>query len=155
MNDLKRMDRLFHFVLKSFVERGHGPDFEEIGRAFDLDPEGGRALLRELIATGIQAWLQPGTDHIASFAPFNNQPTRYRVSIDGKQKWFAQCGFEALAISWLVPGQEVAIESPCPDCEGSIRVSIRDGVLEAMEPETIVAYTDVPLARWREDRAYN
>jgi hypothetical protein len=35
-------------------------------------------------------WLAPGTDLIASFAPFNNQPTQYRITVDGQQKWFGQ-----------------------------------------------------------------
>jgi hypothetical protein len=46
--------------------------------------------MHELFESGIYGWLYPNTDFIASFAPFNNQPTQFRVTIDGKQKWFAQ-----------------------------------------------------------------
>ena len=40
--------------------------------------------------SGIAGWLYPRTDHIVSFAPFNNLPTHYRITIDGRQKWFGQ-----------------------------------------------------------------
>jgi hypothetical protein len=39
---------------------------------------------------GIPGWLHPHTDYIASFAPFNNLPTQYRITIEGQQKWFGQ-----------------------------------------------------------------
>ena len=29
-------------------------------------------------------------DYIVSFAPFNNLPTQYRITIEGQQKWFGQ-----------------------------------------------------------------
>ena len=50
------------------------------------------ALVHELVAV-TPGWVHPGTDLIASFPPFNNQPTQYRVTIGGDQRWFAQCGF--------------------------------------------------------------
>jgi len=40
--------------------------------------EAGRRLLRDLIGTGIPAWLHPDTDYIVSFPPFHNLPTQYR-----------------------------------------------------------------------------
>jgi hypothetical protein len=60
--------------------------------------EESRKLLHELMEAHCPAypsgtypgWFQPGTDYIASFAPFNNLPTQYRITIDGQQKWFAQ-----------------------------------------------------------------
>jgi hypothetical protein len=52
--------------------------------------EEGRQLLHELIDTGIPAWLHPGTEDVVSFAPFNSMPTMYRITVDGRQSWFAQ-----------------------------------------------------------------
>jgi hypothetical protein len=52
--------------------------------------EEGRQTLRKLFSKGVPGWLAPGTDLIASFAPFNNQPTPFRITIDGQQKWFGQ-----------------------------------------------------------------
>ena len=42
------------------------------------------------MACGIPAWLFPDTDLIASFAPFNNLPTHYRLSVAGEGKGYAQ-----------------------------------------------------------------
>jgi hypothetical protein len=42
------------------------------------------------MAAGIPGWLHPSTDYIASFAPFNNLPTQYRITIERQQKWFGQ-----------------------------------------------------------------
>jgi len=55
-----------------------------------LSMEEGRQLIVDLMAAGIPGWIHPQTDYIASFPPFNNQPTQYRIAIDGHQKWFAQ-----------------------------------------------------------------
>jgi hypothetical protein len=58
---------------------------------FGGQPDEGQRLLHDLINTGIMPmWLHPGTDIIASFAPFNNLPTQYRITVEGQQKWFGQ-----------------------------------------------------------------
>jgi len=90
MADLRQLDRTYHFIMETFVRRGQAPHYTEIARAFSLQPEEGRLLLHELMATALPIWLYPENDLIASFAPFNNLPTQYRIAIDGQQKWFAQ-----------------------------------------------------------------
>ena len=86
---------------------------------------------------------------IASFAPFNNLPTQYRISIDGQHKWFAQCGLESLAMSWLFPETPLVVDAPCLDCGDPIRVTVRKGVIEREEPRGICFYVDVPAREWR------
>lgn len=90
MTDAQQLDRSYHFILKTLVEQGHAPHFTEIARAFRVGPEAGRLLLHELMGTGLPIWLYPDTDWIASFAPFSNLPTQYRIAVEGHQKWFAQ-----------------------------------------------------------------
>ena len=90
MADLKMMDRIHHFIMETMVERGIAPHYTEIARAFSVAPEEGKSLLHDLMGTGIPSWLFPDTDYIASFAPLNNLPTQYRISVEGEQKWFAQ-----------------------------------------------------------------
>jgi hypothetical protein len=92
MADVQQLDRTYHFIMESFVERGQAPHFTEIAKAFSIAPEQGKRLLHELMNTGLPLpiWLFPDTDLIASFSPFNNLPTQYRISVDGQQKWFAQ-----------------------------------------------------------------
>jgi hypothetical protein len=92
------LDRTHHLILETFVSRGRPPHHTEIAVSLGVPPEEGRRLLHELVATGMPVWLQPGTDLIASCAPFNEVPTPCRASVDGKPGWFAQCDFEALAM---------------------------------------------------------
>ncbi len=90
MKDERQLDKTYHFVLETFVSTGRAPHFTDIAKEFGFDPEGGKKLLHDLMGTGMAMWLAPGTDLIASFAPFNNTPTHYRITVDGHQKWYAQ-----------------------------------------------------------------
>lgn len=90
MADLEILDRAFYNIMQRFVRTGQGPHYTELAKDLDLDMETGRQILHDLMASGVPGWLHPQTDYIASFPPFNNQPTQYRVTIDGRQKWFAQ-----------------------------------------------------------------
>jgi hypothetical protein len=84
------LDITFHFIMKRMVETGQAPHYTEIAKELVVSMEEGRKTLRELFSKGVPGWLAPGTDLIASFAPFNNQPTTFRITIDGQQKWFGQ-----------------------------------------------------------------
>jgi len=106
------------------------------------------------VGMGLPNWLVPDTDYIASFAPFSNIPTQYLVSVDGQQRWYAQCGFEALAISWLFPGKEIRIDCPCLDCAEGISIRMRDGELLSVEPPTVVGHSNLPVRRWRENYGF-
>lgn len=77
--------------METFVERGYAPHYTEIADRFGVKPHEGKKFLHDLINTHVMPmWLYPDTDLIVSFAPFNNLPTQYRVTVEGQQKWFAQ-----------------------------------------------------------------
>lgn len=151
MADPTRLDRTHHLILETFVERGYAPHFTELARHLGVGPEEGKTVLHELMGSGLPMWLYPGTDLIASVAPFNNQPTPYRLTVEGWPGGFGQCGFESLAACWVFPGRAVQIDAPCLDCGEPLRVTVRDGVVERNEPEAIVGYIELPLARWASD----
>ncbi len=90
MADLTVLDRAFHSVMTCLVNTGRAPHYTELASDLDVAPEEGRQIFHDLMDTGIPAWLHPGTDYIVSFAPFNNLPTQYRITVDGEQKGFAQ-----------------------------------------------------------------
>ena len=90
MAELEKLDKAYDFILRKLVAGGDPPHYVDLGKAFALSPEEGKALLHELMASGIPCWLAPGTDYIASFAPFNVQPTHYRISVDGIRKGYGQ-----------------------------------------------------------------
>ncbi len=143
-----RLDRVHHLVLETFVATGHAPTATDVAAALGVSEEEGRGLLHELAGTGLPIWLQPGTNLIASCAPFNEVPTSYRATIDGRPGWFAQCGFESFALTWLFPHRAVQIDAPCPHCGEPMAVTLRDGVLQGAEPEALVCYVDLPFREW-------
>ena len=152
---LETLDRAYQQMMQAFVRRGQALHYTELARDLGLTPEAGRGVLLDLMDTGVPAWLYDGTDYVASFAPFNNVPTQYRISVEGHQRWFAQCGFEALAVCWLFPGKDVTIEAPCLDCGEALRVVVREGRIVSAEPPTIYAFVDIPFREWRPNLAYS
>ena len=90
MSELTQSDRTFSFIMKRMMETGQAPFYTEIAAEFGFSVEEGRKALHDLFKAGIPGWLYPSTNLIASFAPFNNQPTQYKITIEGQQKWFGQ-----------------------------------------------------------------
>lgn len=135
--------------MTGYAGTGVAPHYVDIARALGWPIERAREVLHEVVDLGLPLWLHPGTDLIASFAPFSSLPTLYRISVDGEAHGWAQCGLEALAVSWLFPGREVRVDSECPDCGEPIRITMRDGDLLDSSPAAMVAHINVPVARWR------
>ncbi len=90
MSQPSQFDRTFSFILKRMVETGQAPFYTEIAAELGVSVEEGRKALHDLLGLGIPGWAYPNTSYIVSFAPFNNLPTQYRITIDGQQKWFGQ-----------------------------------------------------------------
>ena len=84
------LDQAFHVIMKQMIATGRAPFYTELASEMGVSPEEGRKIQGDLFKAGIAGWLYPDTDHITSFAPFNNLPTQYRLSVDGEQKWFGQ-----------------------------------------------------------------
>ncbi len=76
--------------MKRFVASGQAPFYTEIAAELGIPVEEGRQAVHDLFAARIPGWVYPNTSTIVSFAPFNNLPNQYRITIDGQQKWFAQ-----------------------------------------------------------------
>ncbi|MFZ5866553.1 MAG: hypothetical protein ACOYXY_11790 [Thermodesulfobacteriota bacterium] len=90
MADASALDKTFEVIMKRMVETGQAPHYTEIAKELGLSMEAGRKAVHDLFSAGIPGWVYPNTSLIASFAPFNNLPTQYRITVDGEQKWFAQ-----------------------------------------------------------------
>jgi len=90
MSDTEVLDKTHYIILKRMVDTGQAPHYTEIAAELGVSPEEGRQRLHKLFESGVYGWLYPNTNFIASYAPFNNQPTQFRITVDGEQKWFAQ-----------------------------------------------------------------
>ena len=85
------LDQAYLLMLQRFIDTGRAPHYIEMAAELGMLPEAGRQLVHDLMESGIPgAWVHPGTDHIASLAPFSNVPTQYRITVDGTHKWFGQ-----------------------------------------------------------------
>ena len=90
MSELNQLERTYYFVLNRFVETGQAPFYTEIAAGLGFSVEEGRKALHDLFGMGTATWLFPNTDYIASFSPFSNLPTQYRITVERQQKWFGQ-----------------------------------------------------------------
>jgi hypothetical protein len=90
MTDLALLDKAFYNIMQRLIKTGQAPHHTEMANDLGISMEEGRQIFHELMEAGVPGWIHPQTDWIASFPPFNNQPTQYRLTIDGEQKWFAQ-----------------------------------------------------------------
>lgn len=154
MIEPERLAEAYQLLLSNFVRHGRALHYTELAASLGLPPAEGLALQRALTESGIPIFTQAGTDHLAAFTPFSNVPTHCRITVDGEQKWYAVCAVEALAVSWLFPGREVTVDSPCLDCGDAVQVVMRDGAVLGLSPATAVVHTNVPAAHWSQDWAY-
>ena len=90
MSESNVLNKTFHIIMQRMVKTGQAPHYTDIAAELGVPPEDGRKALRDLFSSGIAGWLFPNTDLIGSFAPFNNLPNQFRLTIDGEQKWFGQ-----------------------------------------------------------------
>jgi hypothetical protein len=88
--DLAVLDRIHTAVMDQVLATATAPHHTELATRLGLGIEETRTALGDLWAAGVPGWTHPGTDHLASFPPFNIQPTQYRISIDGRHGWFGQ-----------------------------------------------------------------
>lgn len=154
MADMETLDRAFHWMMTRVVETGQAPHYTELARRLGLPIEDGRQVVHDIMAAGYPGWTHPQTDYVASWPPFNILPTQYRVTVEGEQKWFAQCGLEALAVRWMFPGKTVRVDAPCLDCGDDVSVEMRDEDILSVRPETTVGYAWGRVGGAIEDRPY-
>jgi hypothetical protein len=91
MADQQLLANMYHAVMIGIVRDGRAPHYTELATELRLSPEQAREALHDLGDGRIPGfWLYPGTDVIASPAPFSNIPTQYLISVEGEQKWYGQ-----------------------------------------------------------------
>lgn len=142
----------YRAVLDHFVQHGRAPHYSELARTLGVPLDDARELQRETADAGPVGgcWMAHDTDYIESWAPFSNVPSHFRISVDGQQRWFGQCGMESLAVRWLFPGQLIEIDTVCLDCGEPIHIRLRDEEIIEIEPPSTVGYMLSPFAQWRE-----
>ncbi|TLF80765.1 alkylmercury lyase family protein [Nocardia cyriacigeorgica] len=88
---------------------------------------------------------QPPVGELVYARPFATFENHYRVTVDGRQRWFAECAVEACAISGQFPGSEVIVDSLCRQTKQPVRLVGRDGVLVNYAPKTLRVHLGYPM----------
>jgi hypothetical protein len=88
MSELSQLGRTYSFIMKRMMETGQAPFYTDIAAELGVSVEEGRKALHALFGKGTAVWVFPNTSYIASFTPFSNLPTQYRITIEEQQKWF-------------------------------------------------------------------
>jgi hypothetical protein len=143
------MDRMFQHLMRGLVDRGAAPHYAELARALGLSVEEGRLLLLDVMQAYPIGWLHPETHYVASFPPLNSLPTQYRITVRGKRRGFAQCGFEATSVTWLFPGEAVRVDAPCLDCGDPVTLEMRDGRIVWVDPPGVVGHLNYGFGQSR------
>ncbi|TLG16606.1 hypothetical protein FEK35_03485 [Nocardia cyriacigeorgica] len=88
---------------------------------------------------------QPPVGELVYARPFATFANHYRITVDGEQRWFAECAVEACAISGQFPGKDVIVDSVCRQTGQPVRLVGRDGILVDYEPATLRVHLGYPL----------
>lgn len=85
------LNKTFNIIIERMIATGSAPTYTDLADELGITHKEGRKILLKLINKfGFPGWFQPNSYKIASFAPFNNIPSLYRLTIEGEQKWFGQ-----------------------------------------------------------------
>lgn len=87
----------------------------------------------------------PPVGEIMYARPFATFKNHYPVSVDGQQKWYAECAAESCAVSPMFPGQLVIVRSVCRETRAPVEVVGRDGILLDYSPRTLRVHLGHPL----------
>ena len=126
-SDPALLDRAYATVMGHVLSEKAAPHYTELASLLDVPIAEAKDLTHELVAL-TPGWTHPGTDYLASFPPFNLQPTHYRVSIDGESGWYA----------------EGRIEAPCLCCGEPIVVTMQDDDC-SFDPGEVVGYSSAEI----------
>ena len=140
-------NRAFQAVMHGFVETGRALHYTELASVLGVTPDEAREAQREAAENSPACWFVPETDYVACWDPFSSIPNSHRISVGGEQRWFGLCGPGALVAGRMFPGQEVTVETRCPQTGTAITVRLRDGEILAQTPPDAVVLMNHDLER--------
>jgi len=138
--------RAYLETLLFMAAAGRAPHYAELSKTLGVSPDQARELQHAAAKAGIGSWFLEGTDFVECWAPFSNIPANHLITIDGEQRWYGQCGLEALAATWVVPDREIRIDSFCLDCAETVTVVQRNGEVLAVDPPDAVGHMNEPFS---------
>ena len=146
MSDNPSVQQIYTTVLQHFIKTGRAPHFTELASNLKIDPDQAKRLQHAAADAGVGSWFIKGADYVECWAPFSNVPTHHLIEVNGEQKWYGQCGLEALATCWMFPKTEVKVISRCVHCAELVTIIMQDGEVLSSDPVTAVGHMNAPLS---------
>jgi hypothetical protein len=120
VNPIER--RVRAHLINSLFDAGTAPGVADVSAALEIPQADVSASLRSLAGRHLLV-LQPGSDAIWMLHPFSGVETDFVVNAKGRT-WFANCGWDGLAILGLVG--DGRLETHSPQTGEAIRLDVED-----------------------------
>jgi len=125
------------FILKEFARTGKPPAEKTIADAMKLPSiESVRRFIERLHKADI---LTMEGGEIVSAYPFSAKQTRHKVAFPDGHEIYALCATDALGIHFML-GESIVVRSRCPECEGEMKIEVKDGKIASCVPEGVVEF---------------
>ena len=135
-------------VYRHFVDTGQAPTVAELATRLGCSSDDVRAAFARLRQNRVLL-LEPDGETIRMAPPFSAVPTAHRVEI-GRQRYFANCAWDALAIPAALY-REGTVYSSCGQSGEPLRLSVG---IDGPEPSDWLFHCQVPAARWWADLVF-
>lgn len=133
-------------IYKHFRDEAAAPSTGDLASSLGMSHEEVTVTLDELAASHAIV-LRPGTHDIWMAHPFSGIPTDYTATV-GDRTWYANCGWDAIAILALLGDGTIASKDPLTDTTNEWTVN--DGVVA---PAGVVHFL-VPARQFWDDIGY-
>ncbi len=125
------------FILKEFARIGKPPAETTIAEAMNLPSiESVRRFIERLNKADI---LTVEGGEIVSAYPFSAKPTRHKVEFPDGHEIYSLCATDALGIHFML-GEHITVRSLCPECEGEMKVEVKEGKITSYNPEGMIEF---------------
>lgn len=135
------------YIYQHFRDEAIAPSTNEIAQSLGMSDEAVTVALEGLAASHAIV-LQPGTHDIWMAHPFSGIPTDYTATV-GERTWYANCGWDSIAILALLGDGTIASKDPLTDATNEW--AVREGVVT---PGGGVVHFLVPARQFWDDIGY-
>ncbi len=125
------------YILREFAKTGRPPQPRAIAEAMKMPSEAAvRSFIERLHEADILT-VEGGS--IVSAYPFSAKPTRHTVAFPDGHEIYSLCATDAMGIHFMLQ-ENIVVRSRCPDCEGEIKIELKDGKIAACTPDGAVEF---------------
>ncbi len=130
-------DEVRKYILRDFARTGKPPSDKAITEAMRLPSlESARQIVQKLHRADILT--QEGNEIISAY-PFSAKATRHKVVFRDGHEVYSLCATDALGIHFMLH-ENITVRSRCPECEGEMRIDVKDGRVASSVPEGVVEF---------------